>query len=165
MIRHLTASAAVIDPDAGKVLLVHHKASGLWQFPGGHLDDGESPAEAAAREVFEETGVRAALWGKRLSHAGMVWQPNPIDTQVIQVPAKPARPGKPAEAAHEHIDFLYPAYGDSTIPLTPALGEVEEARWQPLNRLGELAVRCEVPEVADMAAGVVTLADLLDGPA
>ena len=30
----------------------------LWNFVGGHIDEGESPAEAAARELFEEIKVR-----------------------------------------------------------------------------------------------------------
>lgn len=42
---------------AGRVLLVRGR-SGLWSTPGGHLDFGETPAECAARETEEETGVR-----------------------------------------------------------------------------------------------------------
>jgi len=30
---------------------------GLWEFPGGKIQSNETPAEAAARECFEETGV------------------------------------------------------------------------------------------------------------
>ena len=36
---------------------------GLWSLPGGKVEFGETVAEAAAREVFEETGIRAAIVG------------------------------------------------------------------------------------------------------
>jgi len=49
-------------PD-GSVLLAERKAgkdaAGFWELPGGQVDPGESPAEAAARELLEEVGVRA----------------------------------------------------------------------------------------------------------
>jgi 8-oxo-dGTP pyrophosphatase MutT (NUDIX family) len=41
-----------------KVLLIKHKKLGLWLNPGGHIDEGELPHEAAEREFFEETGVK-----------------------------------------------------------------------------------------------------------
>ncbi len=31
--------------------------AGTWSFPGGHIDRGESPVVAAAREILEETGL------------------------------------------------------------------------------------------------------------
>jgi 8-oxo-dGTP pyrophosphatase MutT (NUDIX family) len=37
------------------------KPEGLWALPKGNLDPGESPAETAVREVWEETGVRGRL--------------------------------------------------------------------------------------------------------
>jgi len=40
-----------------KVLLVLHKKLSIWLAPGGHLEPGELPHQAAEREVFEETGV------------------------------------------------------------------------------------------------------------
>ena len=40
-----------------KVLLIQHASAGYWGFPKGHAQAGESPLEAAARELFEETGL------------------------------------------------------------------------------------------------------------
>lgn len=42
----------------GKLLLVQEKADGGWTLPGGWADVGDSPAEAAEREVWEEAGFR-----------------------------------------------------------------------------------------------------------
>src|SRR5688572_29866416 len=46
----------VVRGDGHLLLVQNHR--GFWSTPGGHLDFGESPAECAARETFEETGVR-----------------------------------------------------------------------------------------------------------
>jgi len=54
------ADAAVIDPD-GKVLLIRRADNGLWALPGGACDTGETPAEAAAREVWEESGYQVEI--------------------------------------------------------------------------------------------------------
>lgn len=50
---------------AGKVLLVQRAKPpmGIWAFPGGHVEPGERLEEAAARELFEETGMTAAFRG------------------------------------------------------------------------------------------------------
>lgn len=56
----LAALAVVIR--GGMVLLVKRRNepdAGLWGFPGGHVDLGETAMEAAARELHEETGVMA----------------------------------------------------------------------------------------------------------
>lgn len=38
---------------------------GYWEFPGGKCDPGESPADAAARECREETGMSVVIRGRR----------------------------------------------------------------------------------------------------
>ena len=43
----------------GAILLVKERQDGLWTLPGGWADIGESPSEAVAREVREESGFRA----------------------------------------------------------------------------------------------------------
>jgi 8-oxo-dGTP diphosphatase len=56
---------------AGRVLMSLRQggyASGLWQVPSGHLEEGETTAEGAAREAFEEIGVRVEPGGLELVH-------------------------------------------------------------------------------------------------
>ncbi len=43
----------------GRVLLVREASDGAWSLPGGWADVNDSPAEAAVREVFEESGFEA----------------------------------------------------------------------------------------------------------
>ena len=56
----LVAAVALVDVD-GRVLIARRpdgKAmAGLWEFPGGKLDDGETPEAALIRELREELGI------------------------------------------------------------------------------------------------------------
>ncbi|WP_405111740.1 NUDIX domain-containing protein [Paenibacillus sp. FSL K6-1217] len=38
-------------------VLVRHRERSTWEFAGGHIEAGESPGEAAVRELYEETGA------------------------------------------------------------------------------------------------------------
>lgn len=49
-------SCGAIVVDDGKVLLVKHNA-GHWDFPKGHVEEGETEFETAIREVKEETNI------------------------------------------------------------------------------------------------------------
>ncbi|MGY1453289.1 NUDIX hydrolase [Streptomyces sp. SS8] len=55
---HITASALVVDPRGGRVLLTHHRKLRMWLQTGGHCEPGDTAlAGAALREAAEESGV------------------------------------------------------------------------------------------------------------
>jgi len=41
----------------GKWVFVRHVERDTWEIPGGHIEEGETPDEAAGRELYEETGA------------------------------------------------------------------------------------------------------------
>lgn len=56
----LVAAVALIDPD-GRVLIAQRpegkSMAGLWEFPGGKVEPGETPEAALIRELHEELGI------------------------------------------------------------------------------------------------------------
>ncbi|MGE0300115.1 MAG: NUDIX hydrolase [Dehalococcoidia bacterium] len=57
-----SVTAAVRD-EAGRILLIHKIDNDYWALPGGAMEIGESVADAAVREVQEETGVLIEITG------------------------------------------------------------------------------------------------------
>jgi 8-oxo-dGTP pyrophosphatase MutT (NUDIX family) len=101
---HLTASAVVIGPQG--TLLHLHKRLSLWLQPGGHIDPGETPWDAALREVAEETGLNASL----------------VDTppRLLHVDVHEA-------GEHTHLDLRYLVAAAG--PPAPPEGESQQVAW------------------------------------
>lgn len=119
---HVTGSMLVLNADASKVLLIHHRFLDRWLQPGGHVEQDASLWEAARREVREETGVSPA----RFDGETAVFD---IDTHAIPANAKKG------EGAHVHHDFLFLGLADDRESLAPELVEVSGARWAPVSVL------------------------------
>lgn len=71
--RPRSAAGVLFFDEADRVLLVKPTYKEGWEIPGGYLRPGESPGNAAAREVREELGVVAPV-GRLLV---VDWAPNP----------------------------------------------------------------------------------------
>ena len=41
----------------GKIVMCRHEKRETWEIPGGHIEENETPEEAARREIYEETGA------------------------------------------------------------------------------------------------------------
>jgi len=100
MKRHFCASAFVIDPYTKRILLIKHKKNRKWTQPGGHIEDNETPEEAALREVYEETGLRVRLLGERFPREEDFIRPLGIQ--------KNRRTMSDGEM-HMHVDIIYAA--------------------------------------------------------
>ncbi|NQT49759.1 NUDIX domain-containing protein [Candidatus Kuenenbacteria bacterium] len=61
--KHFTASALIIEDN--KALLLYHKKLDVWLYPGGHVEDNETPEQTVIREVKEETGLDIEIIGEK----------------------------------------------------------------------------------------------------
>lgn len=86
------------DAQEKKVFIIHHKKSGFWLSPGGHIDQGETTLEAVNREISEELGIETFF------HE----EPLPFLFTIAQI-EKPARSCK----THYDIWFLVPTDGNN----------------------------------------------------
>lgn len=90
---HITASALIVHPPTGRVLLRWHQRQQAWLQVGGHADPGETdPLDIALREGAEEAGLPDLA-------------PLP-DTRIVHVVVVPV-PANRKEPAHEHADLRF----------------------------------------------------------
>jgi 8-oxo-dGTP pyrophosphatase MutT (NUDIX family) len=57
----LPSSGVTLFNETGRLLLAKHSDREIWTLPGGIIEPGESPADAALREIWEETGFLVEL--------------------------------------------------------------------------------------------------------
>ena len=56
--KRMSSGAVALRTDDDRVIVVKATYKRYWSFPGGVIDRGETPRQAAAREVLEEVGIR-----------------------------------------------------------------------------------------------------------
>ena len=129
--RHFTVAVFVVWE--GKVLLHFHRKLGMWLPPGGHIEKGELPDDAAVREVFEETGLDVELVGERrddVSDPVQLHRPAGVQLENIG-------PG------HQHIDLIYFARPTGSTGIAEGYSE-DRVGWYGPEDWDEMFVNAEV---------------------
>lgn len=101
------ALAVVLNEDQSEVLLIKRRDLPLWVLPGGGVEDGEAPVDAAVREVLEESGYC-------------------VESERCVAQYTPSFPG----SADTHVFRCRVLSGTATLS-----DESEAVDWFPLNRL------------------------------
>ena len=118
------AAVALLDED-GRILLQRRRLGGrhggLWEFPGGKVEPGETPEEALSREIREEIGielgvVRAGLFASDPEPDATLREPFVILLYVCR-----AWRGEPRALAGEEVAWFH-------------LEEMEKLAMPPLDR-------------------------------
>ncbi|MFE1024274.1 NUDIX hydrolase [Streptomyces sp. NPDC058818] len=114
---HITASALVIDPSRGRVLLTLHKKLRMWLQMGGHCEPvDETLARAALREGTEESGI-----------AGLAL-----------VPGGPVRLDRHHTPCAWHLDVQYAAVAPEGA-VEAISDESLDLRWFPYAEVADVA--------------------------
>lgn len=99
-------AAVILRSDSGDVILVRKRGTQRFMLPGGKIDSGESPADAAIREIHEELGVEL----------------DPCELADVGV-FEAAAANEPGKRVQGHV-FTHPA-----LPGAHPQGEIEEMIW------------------------------------
>jgi 8-oxo-dGTP pyrophosphatase MutT (NUDIX family) len=116
----ISAGGLVIDSSGTKGLLIgridlkdQSREKLLWSLPKGHIEAGESPEQAAIREVREETGIESE-----------------IQTSLGVIDFWFMAGGKRIHKTVHH--FVFKEKGGR---ISPQVSEVDDVRWFPLNEI------------------------------
>jgi len=105
----LVVAAALVDSD-GRVLIAQRpegkQLAGQWEFPGGKVEDGETPEDALIRELREELGIEV----KRACLAPFVFASHTYETFHLLMPLFLIRrwEGEPESLEHKALKWVRP---------------------------------------------------------
>ncbi len=135
MVKKCVCGSAIV-MNNGKTLLIKHKKLGVWLNPGGHLEENETPEEAALREVKEETGLNVEIIEikskQKIKTDGSFEKTLPFSIMYEYVDYK--------TGMHEHFDMIYLVRPMDNIEIKPDYGEVTEIRWFSENEIDNLEI-------------------------
>lgn len=135
------ARAVILSKD--HVLLCQNKKRGYYYLPGGHVEFSESAADAAGREMIEETGLRVRIKECLLVEEHSFTQRAARKGNREAPPRGKEKKGKASKRRHE-INVLFRAeFTRPRSPLAPVRSREShiDFAWVPVARLGSTFLR------------------------
>jgi 8-oxo-dGDP phosphatase len=132
------AMTVVVDDDHRVLMMWRHRFiidRWVWELPGGYVDDGEDPIDAAAREVEEETG----------------WRPNRLE---------PLMSFQPMVGTADAENLLFLARGADRIGSPADVNEAARVEWLPFDSVRDRIASGEIVGSASIV-GLLAAIDML----
>lgn len=142
--------------DTGRLLMIQRsltegdRAAGLWEMPGGHLEDGEPPLHGAVREFEEETGHPFP----QDAFVVHTWRSGPYRGHLVEVPSeqhldfsKGRQIPNPDGDIHEHVAWWDPNHAKKNPALRP---EMKGAPWEQFRKAADRKIDLDAGDGGSM---------------
>jgi ADP-ribose pyrophosphatase len=127
VVRHVGSAVMMAVDEKRRVLLVRQyrlpAEKLLWEIPAGRLDPGETPLQAAKRELAEETGYRARTWRKLTSFFA---SPGYVQERMTLFLATDLTEGKATPMDDERIETRW--FSETELTEMISKGKIEDAK-------------------------------------
>ncbi|WP_437125702.1 bifunctional NUDIX hydrolase/phosphatase PAP2 family protein [Aeromonas diversa] len=167
-----TAAVCVVQHQ-NRVVMVKDSVSGRFGLTGGYVDGGETPQQAALRELYEETGLKGEIlspigqWNRAMLFACRTLTPLQVtpqgDVNLLHAPnlGGEIRQARLINPAAPEVELRFPEQTHWLATRLPTGGDSQRQELKDFSQQGNLLHRAELPWLERLQTALTPLAPLL----